>query len=214
MTSRTVAAVLLAAGESSRMGESKALLPWMGKALVQFQMEQLLEAGLRPIIAVVGHEAERVQAALMPSPEATVLLNPDYRLGKSTSIRAGVVVLPPNTSAVMILGVDQPRRATTLKRLLDSHLAGDHLITLPTFRGQRGHPPVLSAALKSELLSLSEERQGLREVILRHLPETTQVPFDSQEVLFNLNTPDDYRQALTHFQRRTYYSSKFIPPLS
>lgn len=200
MDSAAVAAILLAAGESRRMGHPKPLLPWLGATLVAYQVEQVIRAGTRPIVVVLGADAKRVAVPLRPFPEVRLVSNPAYLLGKSTSIRAGVKGLPGGVDAILLHAVDQPRRAETLLRLISAHLEGGRLITVPTYQGRRGHPPVLSASLRPQLASLSEEHQGLREIMQRYHSDTLEVPLETPEVLFNLNSPPDYQEALAYFQ--------------
>ncbi|MHB1162270.1 MAG: nucleotidyltransferase family protein [Chloroflexota bacterium] len=203
MGSPTVAALLLAAGASSRMGHPKQLLPWMGTTLIAYQVEQLIQAGARPIVVVLGAEAKRVAIPLRHFPGVTLVSNPLYALGKSTSIHAGLRGLQEKFDALLLLAVDQPRRADTLRRLISEHLERGSLITVPVYRGRRGHPPVLSAALLQQLDSLTEEQQGLREVMARHHFATAEVPVDSPEVLLDLNTPEEYHAALAFFEKPT-----------
>ena len=196
------AAVLLAAGESVRMGSPKPLLPWLGTTLIVYQIEQLLRAGLETVIVVLGHLAGPVAATLGTHPQVAIRVNPLYQRGKSTSIVVGVEALPPEASAILLLAVDQPRRAETLQRLVSAHLSGNHLITVPIHEGRRGHPPVLAASLIPELLGLSEETQGLRRIMNTHRTEIGEIVFDSEEVIFDLNTRQDYQRAHACFMKR------------
>jgi molybdenum cofactor cytidylyltransferase len=82
----TIAAILLAAGESTRMGRLKQLLPWDGTPLIAWQVGQLQEAGADDVVVVLGHEAEQIRSAV-PEP-ARVVINPDYKQGRATSLRA------------------------------------------------------------------------------------------------------------------------------
>lgn len=182
------------------MGQLKQLMPWMGRTLVAFQAEQLILAGAWPIVAVLGAEARRVAVPLRHFSEVTLVSNPLHTRGKTTSIHAGLRGLRERVDAILLLGVDQPRHAATLQRLISTHVERRPLITLPVYQGRRGHPPVLSASLLPELWALSEEGQGLRAVVARHVSDAVEVPFDTPEVLLDLNTPDEYHAALTFFE--------------
>jgi len=194
------AAILLAAGESTRMGRPKPLLPWLGTTLVAYQVEQLVRAGAGPVIVVLGHESELVAEALRDYPEAVPVPNPCYSQGKTSSIRVGAKALAGRTGSILLHAVDQPRRWQTLKLLIYAHSCGDYLITVPSYQGRRGHPPLLSCSLLPELESLSEETQGLRALVRRHSHETQTVPMETPECLLNANTPEDYREALAYFE--------------
>src|SRR3990172_6610084 len=113
-------AILLAAGESSRMGRPKPLLPWFGATLVERQVEALLDAGVDDVYVVTGHRAYEVQAKVHGD-RVHRILNPHYMLGKSTSVKAGLAGLPEETSAILLLAVDQPRPAWLIRKVLESH---------------------------------------------------------------------------------------------
>lgn len=178
------------------MGQAKALLPWRGKTLLQFQVAQLLEAGVARVLVVLGSQAEALLPLLEGILQAKAILNPGYRSGRTSSIRAGVEQVSPEASSLLVLGVDQPRPSPLLMILLEAHEQAQALISIPKYRGKRGHPPVFSPALFPELLALSEERQGLREVMARHRDRVNEVDVGWPDVLLDLNTPQDYERAL------------------
>ena len=189
-------AVLLAAGESRRMGQLKALLTWQGTPLLDHQLNSLKEAGVQRIVVVLGHQAERLQPLLEGREGVTPVVNPNYRQGKTTSIKAGLEALGPESTAVLlILNVDQPRSAETIRLLLQEHQSASFLITVPTYRGKGGHPIILDASLLHELRSIDEKTQGIRAVVQRHGDLTQRVEVSSPEVLWDLNTPAEYRAA-------------------
>ncbi|MCH8191217.1 MAG: nucleotidyltransferase family protein [Chloroflexi bacterium] len=193
-----IGAVLLAAGESTRMGRPKQLLEWAGRPLVQYQVQELQATSAQEIVVVLGHEADLLEPLVeevMKSPRTHAVINPDYRQGKTTSIKTGLRNLRTAVGGVMLLAVDQPRPRHILQRLIDAHLTDETLVSVPTCGGKHGHPPLFHASLLGELLAITEERQGIREVIERHRDGLRAVAFDSPLVLTNINTPDDYRRA-------------------
>ena len=218
-----IAALLLAAGESTRMGEPKPLLPWHGRTLLEHQVLALLSAGISRAVAVLGHESERLTPLLANRQRVQCVYNPDYAQGRSTSVKAGIRALfnaqegstgSSIEDALLVLSVDQPRSAATIRRIMELHCApsAPHengpparpwLITIPTYRDkghdEAGHPVILSTALIDELMQISEDTLGLKAVVRRHEEETQRVPMDSPEVLLDLNTPEDYRSALKMF---------------
>ena len=113
----TIAALLLAAGESTRMGRPKQLIEWDGAPLVAWQAAQLRDAGAEDVVVVLGHAAEEIRGAVPDF--ATVVVNEAYKQGRATSLRRGAEALPENTEAVLILSVDQPRPAWLAKRLIE-----------------------------------------------------------------------------------------------
>jgi len=199
-TSGTTIAILLAAGESRRMGRLKALLPWRGSVLLRHQAQALLDGGVDGVVVVLGHRADELKPYLEDMDGVSWTMNSDYMAGKTTSLKAGVEAVKAGTSGprlILILNVDQPRQPQTIRKLLDSHRSGNGLITYPAFQGKGGHPIALSATLLDELAAIDEENLGLQAVTKRHAADTNKVELEIPEVLWDLNTPEDYERALT-----------------
>ena len=193
----SIAAVLLAAGESSRMGRSKPLLPWLdGGPLVAYQTRALLDAGFTPVIVVLGHEAELVRPAVPTLPGVNVIEHPGYREGRSTSVVRGLQELPEEAAGLVVLNVDSPRPSPMLARLKEAFEKQGPALAVLSYRGQPGHPWLFSANLLPELLAITEEHQGLREVENRHQDESLLVEASSPLALVNINTPQEYEQVL------------------
>ena len=179
------------------MGELKALLPWQGQTLVAHQVEALGDGGVDRIMVVLGHRHEELRVELEGKSRVEWTINPDYLRGKTTSIKAGLRALDNRApEALLLLNVDQPRSAETVRDLLLHHRTGAPLITIPTFGGKGGHPVVFDGVLLDELANITEEAQGIREVVRRHQEGTQRVEMESGEVLWDLNTPEQYRAAL------------------
>ena len=190
-------AILLAAGESRRMGQLKALLPWQGSTLLEHQAAALLEAGADRVVVVVGHRAAELEAKLKGKDEVSFTVNPDYLQGKTTSLKSGLRAAEKfEPGVILILNVDQPRKPETIRELLQHHLAGDALITIPTFNGRGGHPIAIASELFPEVASIEEESEGLKAVTRRHERSTARVELGTPEILWDLNTPEDYEKAL------------------
>ncbi len=190
----TLSAILLAAGESSRMGRQKALLQWQGMALITYQLEQLAAVeSVSEIIVVTGHQPEAVEALVAGAPKARAVRNPDYRTGKVTSITAGLRAVSPKSDGVLLLGVDQPRPARLLDMLARQHEASRSMITLPAYEGRRGHPPIFGRRLFEELAQIDELTQGVRAVMLRHADDVNVVEIDDPIAVLDLNSPEDVR---------------------
>ena len=192
-----VGAILLAAGESSRMGQLKALLPWRNTTLLEHQLRALLDGGVQQVVVVVGHDADRLKPIIEAVEGASWTLNNDYLQGKTTSLKAGVAALAGQPiSDVLLLNVDQPRNADTVRRLLERHQASSFRITIPTHGGKGGHPILIAAELFPELAEIEEESQGLKAVVRRHAEATERYELDDPSVLLDLNTPEQYQEAL------------------
>lgn len=198
-----LAVILLAAGESSRMAGPKQLLPWHGLPLIRYQMDQALAVpGVGEVVVVLGHDADALRSLVEmahTTSDIRIVVNSQYQEGKSTSIQAGLRAIQSNPQGVLVLAVDQPRPAPLLAALAAAHSRAGALISVPTFQGKHGHPPLFSLRLLPELLAISEEREGLREVLTRHRGEVQAVSVDSPIVLTNLNTEEEYRRARAEF---------------
>ncbi len=190
-------ALLLAAGESSRMGASKALLPWKGVPLLDHQITALRQAGVDTVIVVLGHQADDLKPIIGNRPGVTAVVNSHYARGKTTSIKAGLRALPGviPSSSIVILNVDQPREPATIHTLLRSHQDAQVLITIPTYQGKGGHPIIVDSSLVDDLLSINEETQGVKALVRRYEDRSLRTEM-AADVLWDLNTPEEYQQAL------------------
>lgn len=190
-------AVLLSAGVSSRMGSLKALLPWHGVTLIEHQINSLIDAGVEQVVVVLGHEADRLKFIVDSIERAHWVINSDYSAGKTTSIKSGLNCLAvPHTKRVVLLSVDQPRNSDTVRTLLERHISLSNMITIPTYHGKGGHPIILSESVLSEVANIEEETQGLLEVVRHHAKETDRFEIDDPSLICDLNTPEEYQQAL------------------
>jgi molybdenum cofactor cytidylyltransferase len=190
-----VSAIVLAAGESTRMGEQKALLDWHGVPLIEFQLTQLLAVPeVRQVIVVTGHAPAAVVATVSAFPGAAIVHNPDYKTGKVSSIRAGVRAVSSEAEAGLLIAVDQPRSAGIIRELIASH-AAPMSVTIPVRHGRRGHPVLFARSLLPELLALSEEAKGIRAVLDRHATLVRELEIDDPAIHVDLNTPADLEDA-------------------
>ena len=190
-----IAALILAAGQSSRMGQHKMLLPLLGKPLLIHAVDHALAAGFDEIIVVVGHHADHLRAAL-EGYRVRIVENPDYQQGQSTSVRAGIAALDPSTEAVIILLGDQPLvTPAILTRLLQAWQRSGKPIAAPFYNRQRGNPVLFARALFPELLNVSGD-QGGREVLQRHASEIEPVQMDDANAAQDLDTWQDYQALL------------------
>jgi molybdenum cofactor cytidylyltransferase len=196
MSSNHVAALVLAAGASSRMGSPKQLLDWGGRPLVRAVAEVALAARLDPLLVVVGGAQIAVADALAGLP-LQMIANPDYAHGQSTSLRAGIAALGQDADAVVVLLGDQPFvTAAIVEQLVAEWRASEALIVAPTYAGQRGNPVLFSRAVFSELLAV-EGDQGARAVLAADRARVRLVAFDDPRPLADIDTPEDYERLLS-----------------
>lgn len=189
--SDVVTAILLAAGESRRMGEFKQLLPFEGKTFVECCADHLLASRAREVIVVTGHRDAEVRAAIRDRP-VTFAHNPEYRFGMGSSIKRGVEALPQDTRAILVALADQPQIGVdAIDRIIEAYESHHALIVIPTYKGRNGHPILLDASLKQEILDM-DQAQGLRQVVHAHADRTLRVEASSEDVLVDFDYPEDY----------------------
>ncbi len=195
----TIAALLLAAGESTRMGSPKQLLDWDGTPLIAWQATQLRDAGAENVIVVLGHRAAEIRASVPDF--ATIVVNDGYKQGRATSLKRGAESLGNDTEAVLILSVDQPRPSWLARRLIEQWRETRAPVVSPRFEKGFGHPILLDGALVPELREVDEATLGLRAVIDRHVGRAVAVTVTNSHVDVDLNTPADYEAAIASYLR-------------
>lgn len=184
--------VILAAGESARMGEPKQLLLFRGKTLLQQAIDTALSISGAPVVVVLGAHSAQIRAQF-DDPCVLVAENPDWRDGMGTSVSMGLrelLTAHPAIFAAIFLVCDQPLlTATTLSILIATHQQSGRAIVACEYGGALGVPALFARAMFPELLAL-EGNEGARQVIHAHPDQVIGVPFPDGSV--DLDTPADY----------------------
>jgi molybdenum cofactor cytidylyltransferase len=182
-----VAAVVLAAGSSRRMGKPKLLLRWGASSLLRRAVEAALAAADR-VVVVVGPDPDRMREELAGLP-VQVVVNPDHAQGLASSLRCGLRALP-DAPAVLVTLADQPRvTGDHLRRLVEAYRTTGAPVVAASYAGTVGVPAVFRRDLFGELLSLQGD-SGARPVIERHRDEAVLVPVP--EAAVDVDTPEDW----------------------
>ncbi len=185
-----IAALILAAGLSSRLGAFKPLLPLGSSTFIEEAVKRFRGAGIGDIWVVTGHRAAELTPVLERL-KIRQVFNSDYRQGMSSSVRAGVAGLEPGIAAFFMLPVDIPLVAPdTIKSLLQAYRRGHARIVYPVFRGRRGHPPLISPACVIDLPA--DYDGGLRAFLSRYHSEALDLEVDDEAILLDCDTPEDY----------------------
>ena len=188
-----IAGLILAAGESSRMGQDKALLAYRGSTFLEHIILTLREAGIDRIGVVLGHHAEEIkQRVNLEGIEATV--NPAYPRGQTSSLQCGLrAFLHPELEAILLCLVDHPAvTPEVVRQLVKRFRETSAPVVIPTYQGQRGHPVLLGRVLFSELLEL-ESGAGADAVVRKYRNQTAWVEVEDDGILMDIDNPENYR---------------------
>jgi molybdenum cofactor cytidylyltransferase len=194
VTGHNIAAVVLAAGRSTRMGgPNKLLAEIAGRPLVRIAVEQVLASRAKPVIVVTGHERERVEAALKGL-SVQFVHNPDFAQGLGGSVRTGIAAVPAAADAAIVCLGDMPQVDAALIDRLIAGFAPEQgaLAVVPTIDGQRGNPVLWSRRFFPDLMAI-EGDVGARNLINRYGEAVVEVPVTGKGALVDVDTPEALR---------------------
>ncbi|SHK38461.1 DVU_1551 family NTP transferase [Desulforamulus aeronauticus] len=204
---RNIGAIILAAGFSSRMGSFKPLLPLAGSTVIEKSVSVFRSMGIQEITVVVGHRAKELLPVLSRM-GVNIIYNRDYASGMFSSVKAGVSSIKASVEAFFLLPGDIPLvRPATVARLVDVYLNCPSGIIYPCFKGERGHPPLISAGYQAAILAW-EKDGGLRTLLEEFAAEARDVEVTDQGVLLDMDTPGDYQKIRETLPRDTIPSIK------
>jgi len=186
-----IAAIVLSAGKSERMGSPKALLEYRGKTFLATILAAIASARLSSVVVVAGHHYDRIVRAF---PNARVAFNPNYEQGMSTSVQAGIRALPDGLDGAAIFLVDHPIIDRQTIEALVAQLSSGRIV-VPVYEGRRGHPVLFAADLFAEILELSPD-QGLNTVVKRNRDRVVEVIVENPGVLRDIDTPEQFARLL------------------
>jgi molybdenum cofactor cytidylyltransferase len=192
---RPVAAIVLAAGMSRRMGQPKVLLPWTQKStILEHIINQLLLARVDHIVVVTGNRAGEVRR-LATGRGVEVVHNPDYESGEIlSSVKAGLSALPDHIAGAMIVLGDQPRiQPKVVSQVMMAYAEGRGYLVAPRYQDERGHPILIDRRYWSEFLALPADGAP-RDVLKKYKDQIAHVDVDTDSVLRDVDTPDDYQR--------------------
>jgi molybdenum cofactor cytidylyltransferase len=216
-----ISAIVLAAGESKRMGRPKQMLPWQGKTLLRHVLETLVRSDADEIILVLGHEAESIRKSLTEFQIETfenqiperkmysarrdhdfhqshikIVINPDYKQGMASSLRAGLLAIDPKSDAFLVLLADQPGIGPDIinHMIREFRQANPKRgIVRPVYHGLRGHPVLIGAQYLQEARQLQGD-VGARRILIDHPEDILEIDVDRDAVLTDIDTPEEYQK--------------------
>lgn len=190
-----IAAVVLSAGESSRMGRPKALLPIDGETFIEKIVGALKKTSVGKIVVVLGHDAGEMKRRMEHLP-VEILVNPDYKLGQLSSLQAAARLLEKDgdCEAMLVHLVDHPYiDAKLTETMIEQFCAMGKLIVVPRHNGKRGHPVIFSRKLFGELLSAPMD-QGAKAVVNAHRDDTLEIDTHDEGITVDIDTPELYKK--------------------
>ncbi len=197
MTER-ISAIILAAGYSSRMGTLKATLKLGDRTVLEHAIGLFRDLGIQDVIVVTGHGAAQIVPIVNRCGTRDVF-NEHFERGMFSSVQSGVEAVNKSSHAFFVLPVDIPLvRPQTIMDLLEAYQIGDGKIVFPVFLGKRGHPPLVDACYRDEILAHSGEG-GLRAFFRSHEDESIHIEVADEMILSDLDTPADYELLAARF---------------
>jgi molybdenum cofactor cytidylyltransferase len=202
MTARQSGAVviILAAGASRRMGQSKLLMPVAGRPLLQHAIDAAAASRVAEIVVVLGADAERVRSAVALPLKARVVVNDDAATGQSSSLTCGLAAIGAEATVAIVMLGDQPHVTSALvDAVLAAFASGDAPVVRPVWRAADGtseprHPVALGRAVWPDVAALTGD-QGARELFARHPEWVHELAMDGEPPA-DIDDPDDYRRAV------------------
>ena len=190
-----IVAVVLSAGESSRMGRPKALLPIDGQTFIERIVAALKQTKVGKIIVILGHNARELEAKISHLP-VQILINTDYKQGQLSSLQLAVRDLQADADCdgMLVHLVDHPYLAPLLvEEMIRRFYETKKRIIVPKFHGKRGHPVLFYHALFGELLS-APMAEGAKAVVNAHRAETLEIDTQEEGIAVDIDTPELYQQ--------------------
>lgn len=189
-----IAAILLAAGQSKRMGQPKMLLPWGHMTVIEQVITTFLNSGIENLVVVTGGNREQVERAIEAYPVRRIH-NVEYATGEMlSSLQAGLRTLHPQVEAVLVALGDQPQiQESSVRAVSEAYRQSRARIVVPSFRMRRGHPWLVARPLWGEI-SQMKSPESPRDFLNRHAAEIQYVDVDTPSILADLDTPQDYEE--------------------
>ena len=202
MVDKTLAGIVLAAGESRRMGQPKQLLPFGERTILERVVDTLLTAGVGEVIVVLGHLAERVRAVLGDRPVRAVI-NEAYRQGMLSSVKCGVRAIGTGYDAALFALGDQPHIAcAVVSEVIGAYRTGDAGMVIPCYGGKKGHPIIINLQRYREAIVNLPENVGLNALMQEHAKDVRLIDVTTDDIIRDIDVPDDYTRELARFSER------------
>lgn len=188
-------AMILAAGESKRMGKPKLLLPFGEKTMIETIVATVVSSKVEQTLVILGSDREKTEEKIKDYP-IKIVYNRDFRSGMLSSVQCGFKSLPGETRAVLVVLGDQPKISTTvINKLIDAYKSSGKGIVLPVYKKERGHPVLIDLKYGEEVENLSPE-VGLRGTVYNHPEDILEVEVETLSIFQDIDYMEDYKKEL------------------
>lgn len=207
-----ISAILLAAGESRRMGgDFKPLMKWGTRTVIGACIDNLKRSRVDEIIVVLGFRESEIRSRLAGA-GVQFAINREYSKGMLSSLKTGLPLVSPRCDGVLVTLVDQPMVGPdVINPLVISFGDYEKRISIPTYEGQHGHPIVISREFEDEIMKIDDaDPDGLKAIINAHRNEIQEVPVQSSSILEDIDSPEDYARLVAQVPS-IYESHKWTP---
>lgn len=188
-------AMILAAGESKRMGKPKLILPFGETTILGTVINNVLSSKADKILVVLGSDAEKIRKKI-ENLSLEITTNPGYQKGMLSSVQWGFKNLPENAKAALVCLGDQPGISTVvINKVIDVYKRTRKGIVIPVYKKNRGHPVLIDIKYRKDVKNLNPDI-GLRELVYNHPEDTVEVKVETPSILNDIDDPDDYRKEL------------------
>jgi len=195
-TKSKIALIILAAGKSTRFPGNKLLAKINGESIIEKIVKTALSSRIYRILIVTGYEAEKIKQLIegIKDERIQIVYNPKYEEGQSSSVKTGVKQVIEEVDAVMIHPADVPFiTPEDINRLIEVFEITNASIIVASHRGRHGHPILFSSKLFSEIMEITEEKHGLKELVEKYREEIVEVE-SSQYTTIDIDTPEDLKK--------------------
>jgi molybdenum cofactor cytidylyltransferase len=188
-------AMILAAGESKRMGKPKLLLPFGEKTIIETIVATIVLSKVEQTLVILGSDREKTEEKIKNYP-VKIVYNRDFRSGMLSSVQCGFKSLPEKSRAVLVVLGDQPKISTTvINKLIDAYKSSGKGIVLPVYKKERGHPVLIDMKYGEEVENLSPE-VGLRGTVYNHPEDILEVDVETLSIFQDIDYMEDYKKEL------------------
>lgn len=195
-------AIILAAGESKRMGKPKLLLPFGEKTIIETVIKNVVLSKVDETLVVLGSSRDKIEQKIKNLP-IKIVVNPHFSKGMLSSIQCGIQSIPKNAQAVLVMLGDQPSISSDIiNKIIDSFKSRKKGIILPIHNNKRGHPVLIDIKYRDKVERLNLDI-GLRELIHNHPEDIMEVELKTSNINQNINDVDDYKRELNNIKEES-----------